>query len=221
MVEDRAIEVTGRYLGKLEKAPEVVQWTLDNKERLEEHLAGYDELITRFNQVPSSSPLLEVLPKAKKLKGILGNTPLPTLNEMAEGNFAAGLIEARKPMLLGQRIKSGKVDKPTAEDRQYAIGTPSMETSDEALAVGTAGHLAERTFFQWARKQNLTPSEGWKKDDWLQVLDEVLILTEAEGKKPHLRDFFVRQNNEGGLGWLNEQKVAHLKNKIRPVLELA
>src|SRR3989337_2715370 len=101
MVEDRPIEVAGRFLGKLEKAPRVSQWALNNKERLEEHLAGYDELIARFNKLPSDSSLFEVMPKTKKLKEIMGDTPIPTLNELAEGNFAAGLIETRKPMLHG------------------------------------------------------------------------------------------------------------------------
>lgn len=122
-------------------------------------------------------------------------------------------------MLHGQRFKKGVVLEPTGEDTRYAIGTPSMETSDEALAVGTAGHLAERTFFQWAREQGLSPEEGRKKDDWLQALDEALILLEAEGKKPHLRDLLIKQNSEGGLGWLDEQKVKGLKEKMQPLLK--
>ncbi len=218
-MDERVIDVAGRYLKDLERAKAVTQWARENKKTLERHLEGYDELIARLNQVSDNSPLLEVMPKTKKLKGAMKGTPIPTLNEMVDGNFAFGLMEARKPMLHGQKIKSGEINDPSDDDKSYAIGTPSMDTTDEALAIGTAGHLAERTFFQWVRKQNLVPEDGWIKDDWLQALDEGLMLLKTEGKEPHLTQYFVKQNNEGGLGWLNEEKVKEFITKATPLLQ--
>jgi hypothetical protein len=89
-----------------------------------------------------------------------------------------------------------------------------MEVTPEALAVGTAGHLAERTFFQWAGGKGLLPKNGWKKDDWLQALDEGVMLMLLDGKVPHLNSFFFKSNNEGGLGWLNKQKFEDFQRKF-------
>ncbi len=218
-MDERVINVAGRYLKDLEKAKAVTQWARENKKTLERHLKGYDELAARLNQVSDNSPLLKVMPKTKKLKGAMKGTLIPTLNEMVDGNFAFGLMEARKPMLHGQKIKTGEINDPSDNDKFYAIGTLSMNTADEALAIGAAGHLAERTFFQWARKQNLIPENGWIKDDWLQALGEGLMLLKAEGKEPHLTQHFVKQNNEGGLGWLNEEKVREFIVKASPLLQ--
>lgn len=213
-MERRVIEVTGKYLSKLAQLPTVTNWAAENTHVLEKDLAGFDELVTRLNTIPTGSPLLDIMPKTKKLKDTLGDNPLPTLEVMSQGNFGHALMEARGPMLHGQKIKVGEISEPTPTDKAYAIGTPSMVTSTRALAVGTEGHLAERTFFQWARKSNLEPEGGWKKDDWLQALDEGLMLLLAEGITPHLTKFFIRPNTEGGLGWLNKQKVKDFKQKV-------
>ena len=217
-MENRVIDVSGRFLSGLDKSQAVTRWAIENRGTLEHHLEGYNELIARLNRIPVDSPLLESMSKTKRLKETLNGEPLPTLDEMSQGNFGQALMEARGPMLHGQKIKRGEITEPTSDDKAYAIGTPSMETADEVLAVGTAGHLAERTFFQWARKKGLIPDGGWKKDDWLQALDEGLMLLLAEGATPHLTSFFVKSNKEGGLGWLNGQKVKSFKEKVSPIL---
>ena len=219
-METRVIDISGRFLSGLDKSRAVTKWAIENKDTLERHLEGYDELVARLNGIPNDSSLLEHMPKTRKLKGVLGATLLPTLNEMSQGNFGHALMEARNPMLHGQRIKRGEMTEPTPSDKAYAIGTPSMETNSEALAVGTAGDLAERTFFQWARKRDLTPDGGWKKDDWLQALGEGLMLLLTEGKTPHLTHFFIKSNKDGGLGWLNEQKVEDFRRKVLPEKKL-
>ena len=214
MIEPRVIEVTGKFLGGLEKASEVSAWAKDNLNRVEEFRQGYDELIGLMNDVPGDSPLLAVMPETGKLKRLLDKQKLPLTEEMADGNFALALLEARGPMIYGQKIKQGEITQPSDEDRQYAIGTPSMATSIEALVVGTMGHLIERTFFQWARKHGFNPEGGWKKDDFLHALMEVTLFRLAQEKSLLLIDYFLHSNAEGGLGWLTLDKIDKFNNQL-------
>jgi hypothetical protein len=213
-MERRIIDISGKFLSGLEKAQAVTSWAVENKGIFERHLEGFNELITFLNNIPRGSSLLNIMPKTRVLKDVLNGEPLPTLGAMAPGNFANALREARDPMLHGQSIKKREIVDPTPQEKAFAIGTSSMETTPEALAVGTAGHLAERTFFQWARGKGRLPKNGWKKDDWLQALDEGLMLMLFEGKIPHLTPFFIQSNDKGGLGWLNEQKLEDFHSKF-------
>jgi len=207
MIEKRTITVSGRVLGGLVHSEAVTAWATEHQEEFNVLLGGYDQLVDVLNRVSDDSPLLDIMPKTRALKSALKGNSVPRLADMAEGNFGFALREAVKPMFVGQMIKAGEIADPTLADKAFAIGTPSMDTTERALAVGTAGHLAERTFYQWARKQGLSPADGWKKDDWLQALDEGLLLLLAEGEEPILGDVIVKQNDEGGVGWLNAKKV--------------
>lgn len=216
-ISSRAIDISTVYLRGLDKSSAMRKWAFENKTTLEKHLDGYDEIVARMNDISADSQLLECMPKTRRLKKALSGQNIPLLEGMSQGNFGLGLIEARKPMLHGQRIKKNEISEVTADDKIFAIGTPSMNTSIEALVIGTAGHLAERTFFQWARKNKLQPEEGWIKDDYLQALDEGLMLLIVEGKKPHLASFFINSNSDGGLGWLNQQKLDAFRQKITSI----
>jgi hypothetical protein len=214
MIDERALEITARYLSKLDKSSSVAKWAMDNTEKVGMFVDGYNELVACLNSVPEDSLLLDAMPKTRYLKRALKGKPLPNILEMSQDNFGLGLIEARNPMLHGQKIKHKEIEEPTPYDKAYAIGTPSMDTTDEALGVGTLGHLLERTFYQWARKNKLAPAGGWKKDDWLQALDEGLLLQLVNEDKPILTDYFIKSNQEGGLGWLNQTKLQNFRSKI-------
>lgn len=207
VVEKRLVEVTARYLKDLNQSKPVMDWVLENMADFGEHMSGYNELIDILNSVPADSPLLQIMPKTRLLKKVLAGENLPTLEQMMPGNYVKGLYDAHDPMVVGQKIKTQEIASPTETERKYQIGTPSMNTSLEALAVGTAGHLAERTFFAWARSKGHEPEQGWEKDDWLQALDEAVELSVVQGNPPHLFPLFAKLNSEGGLGWVKKEKM--------------
>src|SRR3990167_4713911 len=103
MVEPRVIEVTGKFLGGLEKASEVSAWAKEHLDRVEEFRQGYDELIGLVNELSSNSLLLTLMPSTARLKNLLGGRSIPLTEEMAAGNFAYALLEARGPMMHGQK----------------------------------------------------------------------------------------------------------------------
>lgn len=193
------------------------EWVSNNKEKFMKVVGGFNELVYKLNSIPDDSPLLEFMPKTANLKSVLAGRAIPFVEDIMENNYGWALINSRDPMLTGQKIKKGEVE-PTSESKAYAIGTPSMNTKIDALSVGTAGHLMERVFFKWAEGQELRPEGGWKKDQWLQALDEGLLLELAEGKKPILTDYFIKLNTEGGLGWLNEDKLHTFGERIKGLI---
>lgn len=148
---------------------------------------------------------------------------VPCTEDLANGNytFVSGLFEARRLMIRGRRLKDGYTssfgsDLPfTDDEKSQAIYTASMETTPEALTVGIMGHLIERAFFAWARHEGICPTGnpndgkrgGWKKDMLLQALNEIIMLKIAKDKLSPLAPYFIKSNNEGGLGWLNEERV--------------
>lgn len=210
----RTLEISAKFLGKLDNSQKIFAWAKDRYWAFEVILNGYEQITDVLNSIPEHSRVLEVMPKTRLLKETLNGIKIPYFRDISFGNFAKGLMEARAPMLMGQKIKKGEIIRPTQKEKNFAIGTPSMDTTPSALAVGTIGHLSERTFFQWARKQGFSPNGGWKKDDLLQSLDEGLMLMLARGERPILNDFFTKSNFEGGLGWLNEEKVQKFKMKL-------
>lgn len=217
VISERLISVTSRYLSRLKKSGEMREWVANNKERFKETVEGFNELVDKLNNIPDDSPLLEFMPKTANLKKVLAGRTIPFVEDMMEGNYGTALINARDPMLTGQKIKNKEVES-TSENKAYAIGTPSMDTKVDALSVGTAGHLMERVFFKWAESQGLRPEGGWEKDQWLQALDEGLLLELSEGKKPILTDYFIKSNAEGGLGWLNNDKLEVFINKVKKLI---
>ena len=210
---NRTVLVTARFLKKLDNSQRVFDWAKDRYWAVEIILNGYEQLTDVLNSIPDRSRILGVMPKTGVLKETLNGIKIPYFRDISSGNFAYGLMEARGPMLMGQKIKNSEIV-PTQIEKDFAIGTPSMETTPSALVVGTVGHLSERTFFQWARKNAFAPEGGWKKDGLLQAFDEGLMLMLARGERPILTDFFTKSTFEGGLGWLNDEKVEKFKMKL-------
>lgn len=108
-------------------------------------------------------------------------------------------------MKMGADIKKGNLEK-TEENSLAAIGTPLYPAPLMPRIIGTAAHLMERTFFQWASKQGIYPPSGeWVKDDWLHAMKEVLLLDiyghYIKDKDSKLIPVFLE------LGWLSREKM--------------
>lgn len=216
-IERRTLEVSARYLGELANSRPMLAWCFENHNILETHIDGYNELIEEFNKIDSRSKFLKAMPRAKLLKNLLNKRNLPKVESMCKGNFWLGLINSRNPMLFGQEIANNRSKFVTTGQSEYQIGTPSMKTSAESLVVGTAGHLLERTFFKWSIKNGITPHGGWKKDMWLQGLDDVVMLNILNHKKLHLTPYFTKTNSEGGLGWIKKEKFEEFRKSIQKI----
>lgn len=230
LLDGKIIGYTADTLSDIDRSAEVAQWSIDHIEHLSKYLDEYNFLIAAFNEVEDER-LLETMPSAKRLKESLDGVPLPTIDEMTTGNlnFARALIRSRDLILKGQEINKGEIE-ATPEEKLLAIGTPSYKTSPEALAVGTAAHLLERTFFEWAKRNREISKEKWdndagwvqkkwKKDDWLHALKDILILLEA--KKVgyfELTEIFLGHSNVDGLGWLKDDELESRKKELRTIL---
>jgi hypothetical protein len=208
LLNERLVTITARELGDLDKSWEVADFAYNNEAILNGYLAEYDQLREMFNLLQEDDPRMAEMPKALALKKAMGDTELPSLIEMADGHFYTALRKTKRLMLEGQEIARGK--QVTPEEAQLAIGTPSYKTSPLARAVGTAAHLGERTFFEWAEKKGIVPQGGWKKDDWLHALKDVLILLECRSRNPLMRltSLFLKSKDKDGLSWLTP-KVLH------------
>ena len=214
-------------LSDLDNSENVLEWVMGNPERTQEFLDFYDALVKKMNMIPGEHGVLEIMPATKKIKDLLGNNTIPLTGDYKGFGGAriihAGLTEARDPMLVGQQITTGDIASPTSKDYDYAIGTPSMDTSPDVLAFGTMGHVLERTFFNWAREKGLEPEGGWEKDMYLHAIDEIVMLHLASdsdfkpGEYPII-DYFILPNDENGLGWLNKDKVKQFEVDLWRVL---
>jgi hypothetical protein len=217
IIPERVVNTTLRFFSKHHKSDRVSRWLEEegNLDTLDEILIGYDRLISAFNKISPRASIVDIMPKTRALHNILDGRAIPTIKEMSEGNFVSALFDARDPIMLGEKIKNGSLPNPSQEEIQYAIGTPSMDTATEAIVVGTVGHLVERTFFKWTESINLVPKGVLKKDDFLQALDEVVMLHNiSEGEDLPLTEYFLTPNSEGGLGWISEDKIRHFNQEV-------
>jgi len=93
------------------------------------------------------------------------------------------------------------------------IGTPSIETNDLALAIGTAGHVIERAIFANLRRVGV--DHEWRKDEVLFALQDIALLMHAEnivfdGQDSLLFRWFTFPpsiHQGGGLGWRKDSQV--------------
>jgi hypothetical protein len=213
MIDERTVDITASFLGRVDSSEEVREWIVENRYDFQQYMTEYDLLIKEFNRIPENAPILQQLPKARKLKELMNKEPLPTLDQMADGNFANALFASRKLILAGQNYAKGEV-MPTQGQKDLAIGTPSYRTSPEARAVGTAAHLAERTFFEWADKNGIREKSKWKKDEWLHGLKDILLLLETKGTPLRLTELFLKPNNKDGLGWLTQDILDDARRRL-------
>lgn len=185
---------------------------------------GLNELIDRFNRLGEEElgRLAPFMEHTSDLKRILGGIPLPKVEEITPKEVLVGINKARFSMTWGQGIREGVIS-DTPENRKLAILTPIMETSEKALAIGTAAHLIERAMF-WHFKGRAV-SYHWQKDDILHALVEVAMLMEAEfraerGPKPKLLEIFTTPtflDENGGLGWRKQAEVEEFVEKYCPL----
>ena len=209
----QVIDFTAKKLEKLDNAVRVADWAREHVDEVNVFEQGYNALIFAFNAYDNTVEL-EMMHRTNVLKQLLQGIPLPETTEMSTLDYVKGLRDARDPMIFGQKIKNGICVDSNGNDLHYAIGTPSMDTTDEALVVGTMGHLIERTFFQWAKRHGIEPKGGWEKDMFLQALGEILLLELTQEKVPVLYRFFVKPNNEGGLGWISPEQIKEFNRRL-------
>jgi hypothetical protein len=173
-------------------------------------VGGFSELIDRFNALDPGSTVMEIMPGTKHLKTVLQGTPIPRPLDFSPRDIITGVKEAVPLMEMGQRVKNGGLDENLSVTKE-AIGTPSMETSELALAAGTGGHILERTIFNVMRRSGI--EHDWTKDEVLHALEETSMLMYAEslkgrGKEPVLFTLISDPNFLGGLGWCKAKRAA-------------
>ena len=210
---ERIIDFTQRKLKKLDNAGKVAVWARDHVSEVNSFEQGFNDLISAFNAYNDVFDL-DIMHRTNCLKRLLNGVPIPFTTKMSYWDFKRGIRDAYGPMIYGQNIHNGNHSDLNSEDELYAIGTPSMDTTDEALVVGTMGHLIERTFFQWAKRHGIEPKGGWEKDMFLQALGEILLLELTQEKVPVLYRFFVKPNNEGGLGWISPEQIKEFNRRL-------
>lgn len=220
------IESVAKRLGFLEQSGRVVTWIGEHRSEIEPLIfKGFNELIDRFNRLRRSdaSKLAPILGTGKvwELKGVLGGSPLPRLEEIGAKEVLLGVNESRSLMAYGQEVGKGVVA-DTSGDKKRAILAPNLQTSEKALAVGIAGHLIERSIFWYFEKKGLTHHQ-WEKDDILCALEEMAMLMEAEyrigkGPEPRLLKIFATPpsaDENGGLGWRKPEEVDEFVRKYQ------
>ncbi|MEA3357609.1 MAG: hypothetical protein U9Q67_04205, partial [Patescibacteria group bacterium] len=163
---------TGRVRACLEQPEDI--------ERFEElTYGGIVQLVEEFNRIDIADPLIEFMPGVKRLKDILGNQQLPLPEEISARDFIRGLRQARELMIRGQDLSDGKILRDT-HYAKAAIQTPSMNTHELALAVGTSLHLYERSVFEMMTRLGIAESTEWTKDDVLFALEDLALLMHAQ-----------------------------------------
>ncbi len=195
-------------LGYLDNTLPVALFAYENSREVTELIVGgFGELIDRFNALNSGSTVMEIMPATKHLKTVLEWIPIPRPEKFSPREILSGVKEAVPLMEMGQRVKKGGFDESLLVTRD-AIITPSMETSELALAAGTGGHILERTIFNVMRRSGI--EHDWTKDEVLSALGETAMLMHAEslrgrGKEPVLFTLISDPNFLGGLGWIKTE----------------
>lgn len=216
------IDSVAKRLSGLNACERVAEYARQNESLLATLLfEGYGRLIERFNSLNPDDEILVIMPGVRRLKEALHGRPLPGIMEISPREILNGLNNAAPLMELGQQIRLGEVA-GTAGNVASAIGTPSMETSDLALATGTIGHLLERSIIAHeeaevdklvaAGAQREAIGHSWQKDDVLLALEEIVVLRHAEavtgvGQDSQLFALITSPNSQGGLGWRNRNQV--------------
>ena len=223
------IETVRHYLRDLEQIPAIAKVVLDSMKpesttRIEETIYyGYGELISEFN-IYEPSIHDGLVPNVLALKKLLGDHKLPTLEELSAKDLAAGIKVSRGLMLDGQELKHRETDgKAVSPDEiTLAIGAPSVDTHPEALAIGTAGHIIERTMIAHLAKAGIDTT-GWVKDQILWALEDLALLQHArvetyDGTDAVLYEYFTQAPSvlpEGGMGWRKPEVVRETIDEYR------
>lgn len=226
------IKTFEHQLEELDKASEIARYVLgsmenDSAPNVEEVIySGYDNLITRFTDY--GSPIHDALvPNVLTLKKLLGEHRLQNIEQLSAKDLLIGIKVSRNLMLAGQDIKNRKAKgKKVAHDEVVrAIGAPSVETHPEALAVGTAGHIIERTMMEHLRRSGVDTT-GWVKDQILWALEDLAVLSHVEslcgaGDESVLYKYFASAPSleNGGMGWRKPDNILQATQKYWNLLD--
>lgn len=212
-----SIAPIAKRLASLDKKPQMERAATENPGFVENVIyGGLNELISKFNSVQIGDKDMGLMPEAEKLKRKLGDKPLPTIEELGAREFRRGLLEAKRLMEMGQDIKIGHIE-DTTENKSVAIMSPSVETNDLALLVGTGAHLLEETMYVHLRTLGFPE---WAKDEVLYPLEEMALLMHAEtligaGHESRLFHYITTPpslKSSGGMGW---KKLKDVENFVR------
>jgi hypothetical protein len=207
-------------LAALDATPAMAQAAIENPKLIPEVFAGFDELITCFNELTGRESVMAFMPATKRLRSHLGAYIIPHPQYLGARQTIQGIRKAIPLMEMGQNVKKGLIP-ATEANRKQAIGTPSMDTRPEALVIGTAAHLIERAMFEHFAPGGLT---DWYKDDILHALVEVALLIYAQNEmsgtkaSPRLLPYFISPHShepQGGLGWKTPQEVAEFVRRYK------
>jgi hypothetical protein len=168
----------------------------------------FDAAIARFNELSRTqdSKLVSIMPRALALHHKLQGLCLPMIAEMSTGvsyckQFRMGMNHARRMM------KNAQDDNPNV-GREDKILSIMADTKPESLLLVIVGHLMEQTLFQVFF--DIGDKQGWKKDDILMALDDVLMLMVSEGQHAQVAEIFgiiATPTTAGGIGWIKSERL--------------
>lgn len=215
------ISRAAHYLKDLEQVPAIAQAMLeptesDPTESMEALIyAGYDDLIDMFNRTSANDRMSELMPKFVELKDLLGEATLPQITELRATDYFRGMRVARGLMLEGQEHKRRRKNSElvTKAEKDHAIGAPSVDTSPDALAVGTAGHIIERTIMAHLKSMGIDTTD-WVKDQALWALEDLALVRHADaetyGNDDNALFYYITMppsSKTGGMGWRKQDQV--------------
>lgn len=200
------IDSIAARLSRLVNTPRVVAYLKEHQYVEATILEGYTQLIATFNSLSDDDPDLSLMQNTRALKAKIKGNSLPSPDELRPRDILLGINESKPLMLLGQEQRQNVI--PISE---VAIGTPSLNTPEHALAIGTAGHLIERSIFAYFRRNNIT--DEFVKDDVIHALVETALLQNAQTRwitqinPSFLLPIFAKKVTGGGLGWTNKKYI--------------
>lgn len=219
----KRVETLAHRLRGVEAAPNIarsVLATMLNETELDAQddvelliVNGYGELIDKFNNTELGSIHDAEFPGIVGLKHKLQGNRLPSLSDLNARDLAIGTKNARDLMIKGQVAL--RAAPPDTDALSEAILAPSQPTNLKALAVGTAGHIIERTIMAHIMNLGIDTSD-WDKDTVLRALQHSAKLMYCEAMtygandEPLLLDIFVKQHSHeesGGLEWGSQRKL--------------
>ncbi len=225
------LQNAANYLGKLEQAPSIAKAMIDStypeaEKDIEAMIyRGYSELITMFNAY-GDNRYMELTPNVKTLQDLLGGRPLPSIDELGPRDYLTGMQAAKSRMLKGQDIKYRRVhgENIAQAEVNHAIGAPSVDGHPDVLAVGTAGHILERTIFAHLKKQGVD-TDTWVKDQVLWALEDLAVLSYVDSlvhpdhKPAELYHTFATPPNpedpNSGMGWRKEERSLEILERYK------
>ncbi len=197
----------------------ILKYLRGDRERVNNvHVHGMNGLIETYNNIDPEDTLihLPVMANTCRLKEALWNGLLPTLDEITNEDYIAGLERIREPMIAAERIQNGE-----QVLGQKVIDTFTKNAHPLSLLVGLGWHIYAEIVFTMAENQHnmmgIDQPDGsvrpWQQEDIIDTLGELTLLRhyqEILGELPQgLSQFryIYFPNERGGLGWYTPHLV--------------